>query len=452
MNELFICTPRLKPPIPFFTTRSIKETEDNKTRTLRMQPKSKTLHHYELPVVRIPRIARMKIAEPKTPQARSRRPKPFKTPYVTNPPISPENALLLYKPLLTKYEREEITEFPEIYFLGRLSSKPISNNNPENNFGFDDEDRNYNVQVGDHLAYRYEVLEYFGEGAFGNVLKCYDHKTKTIVAVKAIVNDPKVIKQAHFEAKVLSILNEKCCREIIRAFDFFIFRKHPFITFEVLGEDLTDLCNSPVQIASIHNLSLQILTALDCMHQSGIVHCDIKPENIMFEINSKSLIKLIDFGSCCFAGKPVFNYIQSRHYRAPEVILGLQYGPPIDMWGFGCVLAEMMSGNILFPGEDEGDQLQLIGELLGPPPREMIIKGSRSFNFYEPDLTPKSKYPRKPASVCLSDIDETKDELLLDLLSKCLTWDPKQRITSMQALNHPFIKNNMSIFHKTLIK
>ena len=446
MNELFICTPRLKPPIPFFSTRSMKETEDTKAKTLSLQPKRKTLHHYELPVVRLPRIVKLQITEPKTPQAHSRRPKPFKTPYVTNPPISPKKALLLYKPLLTKYEREEIYDFPDIYYLGRTSSKSISNNNPENNFSFDDDNGNYNVKIGDHLAYRYEVLEYFGEGAFGNVLKCYDHKTKTIVAVKSIVNDPKIIKQAQIEAKVLSILNEKDCREIVKAYDFFIFRNHPFITFEVLGEDLTDLCISPIPITTIYVIALQLLTALDCMHQSGIVHCDIKPDNIMFEMNSKSLIKLIDFGSSCFVGKTVFNYIQSRHYRAPEVILGLPYGPPIDMWGFGCILAEMITGNALFPGEDEQEQLQLIGEIFGPPPREMIVKGTRSFNFFEKDLTTKAKYPRKPKSVKLEEVVETNDELLLDLIYKCLTWDPDQRITSIQALNHPFIKNNKPLY------
>ena len=441
MTEVFVCTPRLRPTIPFFSTSAMKEEEDKKIKTTRIKPKSKTLHHYELPIVRIPKFVKRAINGPKTPQGRSKRIRPFKTPYVINPPISPKKSVLLYWPLLTEYEKNEVNDFPEIYFLGKLSSKIIPTDNSENNFGFDDCDGNYIVQIGDHLAYRYEVLEFFGEGAFGSVLKCFDHKTKTIVAVKAIVNNPELKEQALIEAKVLSILNDNKCREIITAYDFFIFRNHPFITFEVLGENLSDICDAPLQRQQIHTYARQILTALDCIHQTGIIHCDIKPDNIMFEIDSKTLIKLIDFGSSCFIGKPMFTYIQSRHYRAPEVILGLPYGPPMDIWGFGCVLAEMINGDVLFRGEDEHEQLQMIGEVLGPPPKHMISKGSRSSKFFESNFTPKTKYRRKPGSKQLEDVLETNDELLIDLIYRCLTWDPNDRISSIQALNHPWIKN-----------
>ena len=241
MDEIFVCTPRLKPPIPFFSTTFMKEEADKKAKTTKILPKSRTIHHYELPVVRIPQYYKRKFNQEKAQTPRPKRPRQFKTPYIINPPISPENAIRLYGKQLTKFEKEEIKDFPEIYFLGKFSSKVISNVNPQNNFGFDDDNGNYNVKIGDHLVYRYEVLEYYGEGAFGNVLKCFDHKTKTILAVKSIVNNPELIEQAHIEAKILSILNEKNCRGIIRAYDFFVFRKHPFITFEVLGENLSDL-------------------------------------------------------------------------------------------------------------------------------------------------------------------------------------------------------------------
>ncbi len=83
------------------------------------------------------------------------------------------------------------------------------------------------------------------------------------------------------------------------------------------------------------------------------MHCDLKPENILLKNIKKSGLKIIDFGSSCFEFERMYTYIQSRFYRSPEVILGLAYGMPIDMWSFGCILAELYVGFPLFPGENE---------------------------------------------------------------------------------------------------
>lgn len=89
------------------------------------------------------------------------------------------------------------------------------------------------------------------------------------------------------------------------------------------------------------------------MEKHKIVHCDLKPENILLKTSLKSAIKLIDFGSGCLLGKQIYTYIQSRFYRAPEIILGIQYGHPIDMWSFACILFELYTGYPMFTGEDE---------------------------------------------------------------------------------------------------
>ena len=85
------------------------------------------------------------------------------------------------------------------------------------------------------------------------------------------------------------------------------------------------------------------------------MHCDLKPENVMLRQPNRSIIKVIDFGSSCLTDERIYTYIQSRFYRAPEVILGLPYGTPIDMWSFGCILDELLTGYPLFPGERNND-------------------------------------------------------------------------------------------------
>lgn len=76
-----------------------------------------------------------------------------------------------------------------------------------------------------------------------------------------------------------------------------------------------------------------------------IIHCDLKPENILLCQEKRSKLRIIDFGSSCYVNDRTYNYIQSRFYRAPEILLGLEYGTPIDMWSLGCIVAELITGN-----------------------------------------------------------------------------------------------------------
>lgn len=86
---------------------------------------------------------------------------------------------------------------------------------------------------------------------------------------------------------------------------------------------------------------------------------------------NKSGIRVIDFGSSCFEGKTIYTYIQSRYYRAPEVILGIGYNRKIDIWSFGCIIAELHLGYPLFAGDDEHEQMCYIIEVLGLPPANL---------------------------------------------------------------------------------
>lgn len=157
-----------------------------------------------------------------------------------------------------------------------------------------------------------------------------------------------------------------------------------------------------------------MLYALKFLKENEIIHCDLKPENILLKDPTKSGIKIIDFGSSCFEDERVYTYIQSRFYRAPEIILGIPYTTAIDMWSFGCIMAEFCLGYPIFPGEDETEQLSMIMEICGIPGTEVLEVSQRKKKFFSDDNTPiivsqnKGKV-RRPGTKVLEDVLECED-------------------------------------------
>ena len=369
------------------------------------------------------------------------------SPVVTNAPTNPEDAVKRYSGFLTSYEKNEIFEFPDIYFVGNRTNKITPDTHEQYNHGFDDETNNYKLIVGDHLAYRFEIISLFGAGAFGQVARCFDHKTKQQVAVKVIVNTDQMHEQGQIEAVILSKLCTRETRHIVRAFDYFVFRSHICITFEILGMNLFELSESnefrPFPPRLVRLYALQIFSALDQVHRIGAIHCDIKPENILLVNGSNTLVKLIDFGSSCFDGYQKYEYIQSRFYRAPEVILGIPYGPPMDIWSTGLVLVELLIGKPLFPGDNEEEQLSMIAELLGEPPKDIIDASKRKDEFFDKNDVIKCSTVttmRFPGTLDMQQILQTNDTYLVDFIMRCLTWDPRERMTAAEAMQHPWIR------------
>jgi len=108
---------------------------------------------------------------------------------------------------------------------------------------------------------------------------------------------------------------------------------------------------------TLRNIAYQMLNGLAQLRKIGIIHCDLKPENVMFTDNTNTKVKIVDFGSACTEYKTGYKYVQSRFYRAPEVVLGLNYSFEVDMWSFGCILCELATGKPLFPAHDENELL-----------------------------------------------------------------------------------------------
>ena len=201
-----------------------------------------------------------------------------------------------------------------------------------------------------------------------------------------------------------------------------------------------------LSLGLIKRFAIQILQALVLLQQSRIIHCDLKPENILLKQSGRSGIKVIDFGSSCYFDKKIFTYIQSRFYRAPEIILGISYTSAIDMWSFGCILVEMFTGVPIFAGENETQQLLYMQEYLGIPPYEVLIRSTRKQLFfdseYKPKIVPDSKGRiRKPGSKNLRELLKAADERFIRLIECCFIWDPVYRITPQQAiLNEWFLE------------
>ncbi|CAF0726304.1 unnamed protein product [Didymodactylos carnosus] len=382
--------------------------------------------------------------------------------------LDPETAMKSYMSKLTTFERHEIFSFPQIYFVGQNARKRQGVGGGPNNCNYDDENGSYIAVQHDHISYRYEILKIIGKGSFGLVVKCYDHKHGSQVALKIVRNEKRFHRQAQEEIRILEHLKKQDRDNTFNAihlYEWFQFRNHICITFELLSMNLYELIKKNrfqgFSLQLVRKFAHSILQCLDALYRNKIIHCDLKPENILL----KQQGRMIDFGSSCFEHQRVYTYIQSRFYRAPEVILGAKYGMPIDMWSLGCILSELLTGMPLFPGEDESDQLSCIMEIIGMPSQKLLDSSKRARNFVSSKGHPryctlttlpdgstvlqggrsKRGKPRGPPatkewSQALKNCD---DPLFIDFLKRCFEWDPTLRMTPPQALRHSWLRRRL---------
>ncbi|KAA8595540.1 hypothetical protein FQN60_010831 [Etheostoma spectabile] len=350
----------------------------------------------------------------------------------------------------------------------------------------------------------YEVLDFLGRGTFGQVVKCWKRGTGEVVAVKILKNHPSYARQGQIEVGILARLSGENADEhnLVRAFECFQHRSHTCLVFEMLEQNLYDFLKqnkfSPLPLKVIRPVLQQVATALKKLKSMGLIHADLKPENIMLvdPVRQPYRVKVIDFGSASHVSKAVCStYLQSRYYRAPEIILGLSFCEAIDMWSLGCVIAELFLGWPLYPGALEYDQvihppslpytfqskqprgvgsIRYISQTQGLPGEHLLNAGTKTARFFckesdspyaawrlkstdehETETGMKSKEARKYIFSCLDDIAhvnlvmnlegsdllaEKADRLeFVGLLKKMLLIDAEERITPSEALSHPFV-------------
>ena len=387
-------------------------------------------------------------------------------------PMSPEQAMKHYMHKLTSYEHHEIFNYSQVWFVGPNAKKRQGVVGGANNGGYDDDQGSYIQVAHDHIAYRYEVMKIIGKGSFGQVVKAFDHRTQTNVALKMVRNEKRFHRQAQEEIRILEHLRKQDkdnTHNIVHMLEHFTFRGHVCMTFELLSINLYELVKKNkfqgFSLQLVRKFAHSILQCVDGLHRNRIIHCDLKPENILLKQQGRSGIKVIDFGSSCYEHQRIYTYIQSRFYRAPEIILGARYGMPIDMWSFGCILAELLTGYPLFPGEDEGDQLACIIELLDMPPQKLLDGCKRAKNFISSKGHPRyctattlpdgstaltggrsrhGKTRGPPGSKSFTKALKGCDDVyFIDFLQKCLEWDPARRMNPSEALRHPWLRRRL---------
>lgn len=295
---------------------------------------------------------------------------------------------------------------------------------------------------------RYSILDSVGQGAYGIVCAARDDKEDTVVAIKKM---EKIFEHATFTKRTLRELiilrkmqheNVIGLKTILRPVNPHIFEEI-YVVFELMETDLSSIIKSPQPLYDEHVqfFLYQILRGLKYIHSCNIIHRDLKPRNLL--VNSNCDLKICDFGLARVDLKEsrrkttvMTDYIATRWYRPPEIILSWKtYTKAIDLWSVGCIFGELLGRKPMFPGSDSQAQIKLIMDFLGSPSEEDMaqIKQPKARSFL-------SNLPKRDPSNAKVVFPDVKNEKALDLLRKLLVFNPAKRLTTEEALKHPYLE------------
>ncbi|KAJ7115849.1 kinase-like domain-containing protein [Mycena epipterygia] len=291
-----------------------------------------------------------------------------------------------------------------------------------------------------HVKKRWKLIREMGSGAYGVVISAGDEITGETVAIKLVsrvFDKLQLAKRAlreitllrHFtgHANITGLIDAKMISP--ESNEIYIF-------MEPMEADLHQIIKSGQTLTGEHvqYFVYQILRGMKFVHSASVIHRDLKPGNLL--VNADCELKICDFGlSRGFENASnLTEYVATRWYRAPEIMLGFrEYDTAIDVWSIGCILAELLSSQPLFKGKDYVDQLKKILDVLGSPEETVLQKiASEKARTYVRSLPISKKRP-------FAKILPSADLQAIELLSHMLTFDPDQRFTVAEALEHPWL-------------
>jgi cyclin-dependent kinase len=295
---------------------------------------------------------------------------------------------------------------------------------------------------------RFERIARIGEGAYGVVYKARDRQHDTIVALKRVRLNSQDEGIPCTTIREISLLKELQHDNIVRLLDVVHSSEKLTIVFEYLDCDLhkyMELRNNNLPAATVQSFSDQLLAGIAYCHARSVLHRDLKPQNLL--VLRDTYLKLADFGlgrAFSIPVKKVTHEVVTLWYRAPDVLLGsTTYGTPVDMWSVGCIMAEMVSGTVLFPGHNDVEQLRLIFEHLGKPTTEnwpTIGQCPLAERVLSRDEFRRT-FTRSIDSVFAQPLYMDKlGPLGVDLLKRILRYEPSQRLTADQAREHEYFR------------
>lgn len=320
---------------------------------------------------------------------------------------------------------------------------------------------------------RFEIVKQIGRGTFSRVMAAKDVQANKMVAVKVIRNIRKYQAAARIEYQVLRRIKEKDPKDVsgcIHLHNHFQYNGHPCFVFELHGRSLYQFLSenkfTPFTLRQVQHISAQVVRAVEFMHKYGIVITDLKPENIVFEaertikrdkghgvmveVPQDTRIKVIDFGSAVPDRKSHSFLIQTRHYRAPEVVCGMRWSYPVDVWSLGCIILELMYGRMVFNTHDSIDHLSQMMNMIGPMSSEFyasIPTEKRGEYFHSDGRLRLESAKRSPvqaktiAAYVPKNTHPQEARSLRDLVSSMLMWEPSKRVKSSEAMRHQYFKD-----------
>ena len=287
---------------------------------------------------------------------------------------------------------------------------------------------------------KYTDLISIGCGAYGSVCSAHNQDLNMRMAVKKLARPFQSVTHAKRAYRELRILKHMHHENVIGLLDVFTpsmsldnFNDIYLVT-HLMGADLSKVIKiQKLTDEHVQFLIYQVLRGLKYIHSAGIIHRDLKPSNIA--VNEDCELKILDFGLARLTDDQMTGYVTTRWYRAPEIMLNwMHYNQTVDIWSVGCIMAELLTGQTLFPGSDHIDQLKSIMNLCGTPRDDLLEKiisdSARNFIKTLP-IIPKKNF---------INVFVGANPRAVDLLEKMLVLDTDVRLTADQALQHPYLE------------